>query len=80
MTIQVRWLCHKTLEGISTAKISEAIQVRWLCHKTLEGISTAKITSDNTNKIIVSQDFGGNAYSKNSIIIYNMNDKFWWLY
>ena len=80
VTIQVRWLCHKTLEGISTRKISETIQVRWLCHKTLEGISKAKITSDNTNKIIVSQDFGGNTYSKNSMIIYNINDKFWWLY
>ena len=56
--------------------ISVTIHVRLLCHKTLEGILTAKITSDNTNKIIVSQDFGGNTYSKNSMIIYNINDKF----
>ena len=41
-----------------------------MCHQALEGILTAKITSDNTNKIIVSQDFGGNIYSKNSMIIY----------
>ena len=31
----------------------------------MEGTRTAKITSDNTNKIIVPQDFGGNTYSKN---------------
>ena len=46
------------------------IQIKQLCHKTLEGILTAKITSNNTNKIIVLQDFGGNTYSKNSMIIY----------
>ena len=34
------------------------------------------ITSDNANKITVSQDFGGNTYSKNSMILYNTNDKF----
>ena len=81
MKIQVRWLCHKTFEGINTAKnIRVVIHVKWLCHKTLVGILIAKITSDNTNKTIVSQDFGGNTYSKNSMIIYNINDKFWWLY
>ena len=48
------------------------------CHKTLRGggLLTAKITSHNTNKIIVSQDFGGNTYSKNIMIIYVINDKF----
>ena len=60
--------------------IRVTIQVRRLCQKTLEGISTAKITSDNTNKTIVSQDFagggGGDTYSKNSVMIYNINDKF----
>ena len=60
--------------------IGVTIQIRWLCHKTLEGILTAKITNDNANKIIVSQDFRGNTSSKNSMIIYNINDKFWWLY
>ena len=45
-------------------------------HKSLEGISITKITSDNTNKIIVLQDFGGNTYSKNSMIRYIINDKF----
>ena len=47
-----------------------------MCYKTLEGVLTAKITSDNTNKIIVLEDFGGNNYSKNSMIIYIINDKF----
>ena len=28
--------------------------------KALEGVSTSKIASNNTNKIIVSQGFGGN--------------------
>ena len=32
--------------------------------------------SDNTNKVIVSQDFGGNKYSKKSRIMYIINDKF----
>ena len=36
---------------------------------TLEGISTA-------NKITVSRDFGGNKYSKNSWIMYIINDYF----
>ena len=35
-----------------------------------------KYQSDNANKIIVSQDFGGNKYSKNSWIMYIINDKF----
>ena len=35
------------------------------------GILTAKITSDNTNKITVSQEFEGNKYSKNSKIIFD---------
>ena len=61
--------------GISTAKISVTIQIK-SSHKTLKGILTAKITSDNANKIIVSRDFGGNTYSKNTMIIYNTNDKF----
>ena len=30
----------------------------------------------NTNKIIVSHGFGGNTYSKNSMIIYIINNKF----
>ena len=34
-----------------------------------------KYQSDNTNKIIVSQDFGGNKYSQNSRIMYIINDK-----
>ena len=34
---------------------------------------------DNTNKITVSQDFGGNKYSKNEIM-YIINDKVWWIY
>ena len=34
-----------------------------------------KYQSDNTNKIIVSQDFGGNKYSKNIMIIYVINDQ-----
>ena len=41
-----------------------ATQVRWLCHKTLEEISTAKISEWQSNKTIVTQDFGGNKYSK----------------
>ena len=28
-----------------------------ICHKALEEILTTKLTTDNTNKIIVSQDF-----------------------
>ena len=47
-----------------------------MSHKTLERILTAKITSDNTNKMIVLQDFGENTYSKNSMIIYIIYDKF----
>ena len=35
-----------------------------------------KYYSGNTNKIIVSQDFEGNTYSKNSMIICIINDKF----
>ena len=61
------------MEGISTTQLESS-------HKTLDRISTAKITSDNTNKITVSQDFGGNTYSKSSMIIYIINDKIWWLY
>ena len=38
---------------------------------TLEGISTAKLTSDNTNKIIVSRDFGGNKSAEILVIAYN---------
>ena len=34
-----------------------------------------KYQSDNTNKIIVSQGFGGNTYSINSMMIYIINDK-----
>ena len=34
-----------------------------------------RLTSDNTNKITVSQDFGGNKYSKNEIM-YIINNKF----
>ena len=30
-----------------------------------KGINTAKLIGDNTNKIIMSLDFGGNKYSKN---------------
>ena len=50
--------------GISAAKISVTIWLEFN-HKILERISTAKITNDNKNKIIMSQDFGGNTYSKN---------------
>ena len=39
------------------------------------GLLTAKIASDNTIKI-KSQDFGGNKYSKNIMLIYVINDKF----
>ena len=67
------------LGGISTAQISVTIWLEFH-HKILEGISTAKITCDNTNKIIVSQDFGRNKYSKNIMIIYGLNDKFWWFW
>ena len=31
---------------------------------------------DNTNTAAVSQDFGGNKYSKNNRIVYVINDKF----
>ena len=40
------------------------------------GLLTEKITSDNTNKITVSQDFRGKKCSKNIMIIYVINDKF----
>ena len=30
--------------------------------------------------LIAFKDFGGNKYSKNSWIMYIINDKFWWLY
>ena len=53
-------MCHKTLgENKYSKNIGVTIQIRWLCHKTLEVISTAKLAGDNTNKMIVSQDFGG---------------------
>ena len=42
VTIPVRWLCHKNLKGISTAKISVTTRLEY-SRKTLEGISVAKI-------------------------------------
>ena len=41
VTTQLAQLCHKTLEVISTAKMSKC-QYKYInCYKTLEGISTA---------------------------------------
>ena len=39
-------------------------------------IYSKKYQSNNTNKIIVSQDFGEKKYCNNSRILYIINDKF----
>ena len=76
MNILIRNMHIRLFWGINTAKISVTIWLEFN-HKTLRGILTAKITSDNTNKIIVPQDFWGNKYCKNSKIMYIINDQLW---
>ena len=53
-------MVHELNYIIYNKNIRVTIQI---CHKTLEGILTAKLTSDNTNKMIISQDFGEIYYS-----------------
>ena len=66
---------------IFTAKISEWQYKYNNCVTRLwRELVQQKCQSDNTNKIIVSQDFGENKYSKNNMIMYIINDKFWWIY
>ena len=67
----------KALVGIRTAKITNTLTLvnnrrLRLWWKYLQ----QKYQIDNTNKTIVSQDFGGNQYSKNSMIMFIINDKF----
>ena len=53
--------CYQRINGvlIKSYYLQKNIRVTsQICHKTFEGLLTAKLTSDNTNKIILSQDFG----------------------
>ena len=51
-------------EYIYTRNIQKRLSKQSNSLKALEGVSTSKIASNNTNKIIVSQGFGGDTYSK----------------
>ena len=74
------WLVKICKKKMKLLKIKREIKIKKKKRKRkmvilIRNMHISKNISDNTNKI-KSQDFGGNKYSKNIMIIYVINDKF----